>query len=595
MRWFLNPNNAQFEEIARKHNISILLAKLLCNRGMVDDDAIDKFLNGTKEDMYDPRLLKGLEDGVKLLYKMAKQGKKIRIIGDYDIDGICSSFILKKGISQVVSDLSLIDIRIPHRVLDGYGLNDRLIDEAAESGVDLIITCDNGIAAAKQIAHAKEAGITVIVTDHHEVPYDENDGIRTYILPPADVIVDPKQEDDTYPFSEICGGMVAYKFVEVLLEYVLADYENTDEFEQKKAEILKIQKECFAFAAFATVGDVMELLDENHIAVKYGLQEIKNTGNYGLNALIELCDLADKEITPYHIGFVLGPCFNASGRLDDAYRVIEMLEAQNETEAMGLAEEIRALNQERKELTAQGEEVAVQMVEQEGLASQKVLVVYLPGVHESLAGIIASHLCKKYYRPTFVLTNGEEGVKGSGRSIECYHMYDEMTKIKDIFAKYGGHKLAAGLTLNSVDDVEIFRNRINEVCEVPIEEFEEKIILDWQLPFDQISFALLEELKKLEPFGNGNRRPIFAERVRVSGVRVFGANRNVVKCQLKTEQGSMDGICFCDGDEFLENYNHSNHSAKIAFCPKENTYNGRTSIQIEISNLEWYHDTLQNE
>lgn len=572
MKWQLNPKRADFDLLAKQHGISPLTAKIMVNRGITNDAQMEHFLNGTQADMYDPMLLKDMKKAVSLLEEYLQKNKRIRIIGDYDIDGICSAYILYKGLSFVKESCDGIDIRIPHRVTDGYGLNDRLIDEAVEDGVDLIITCDNGIAAYEQIKRAKEHGICVIVTDHHEVPYEDTDGGRNYILPPADAVIDPKQEDCTYPFQNICGAVVAYKVICALIQRVNA-----------------VLEECLVFAAFATVGDVMDLIDENRIIVKYGLKKMKTSQNMGLRALISACDLENKEITPYHIGFVLGPCFNASGRLDDAYHVIELLSATTKEEADALAISLKQLNQERQDLTTQGEEKAYEMIEAQGLLKDRVLVVYLPDVHESLAGIIAGRLCKKYYRPTFVLTNGDDCVKGSGRSIEAYHMYDEMTKVKDLFLKYGGHKLAAGLSLPS-DQVEIFRERINEVCTLRDCDLEETLMLDLQMKLGWVSDRLMDELEKLEPYGNGNEKPLFAERVYVSQVRVMGDKHNVVRMQLRNEENSTAvGICFCDGDTFMQDYlNSSEKKARIAYSPEWNEYGGYRSLQMKIRHIEWY-------
>lgn len=572
MKWQLNPKRADFDLLAKGHGISPLTAKIMVNRGITEDVQVERFLNGTQADMYDPMLLKDMKKAVSLLDEYIQKNKRIRIIGDYDIDGICSAYILYEGLSFAKESCEGIDIRIPHRVTDGYGLNDRLIDEAVEDGVDLIITCDNGIAAYDQIKRAKEHGICVIVTDHHEVPYEDTDGGRNYILPPADAVIDPKQEDCTYPFQNICGAVVAYKVICALIQRVNA-----------------VLEECLVFAAFATVGDVMDLTDENRIIVKYGLKKMKTSPNMGLQALISACDLENKEITPYHIGFVLGPCFNASGRLDDAYRVIELLCATTKEEADVLAISLKQLNQERQDLTTQGEEKAYEMIEAQGLLKDRVLVVYLPDVHESLAGIIAGRLCKKYYRPTFVLTNGDDCVKGSGRSIEAYHMYDEMTKVKDLFIKYGGHKLAAGLSLPS-DQVEIFRERINEVCTLRDCDLEETLMLDLQMKLGWVSDRLMDELEKLEPYGNGNEKPLFAERVYVSQVRVMGDKHNVVRMRLRNEENSTAvGICFCDGDTFMQDYlNSSEKKARIAYSPEWNEYGGYRSLQMKIRHIEWY-------
>lgn len=629
MKWQLNPKRADFDLLAKQHGISPLTAKIMVNRGITDDEQMEFFLNGTQADMYDPMLLKDMKKAVALLEEYLRKNKHIRIIGDYDIDGICSAYILYKGLSFMKESCEGIDIRIPHRVTDGYGLNDRLVDEAVEDGVDLIITCDNGIAAYDQIKRAKDHGICVIVTDHHEVPYEETDGDRNYILPPADVVIDPKQENCTYPFCGICGAVVAYKVIYALIQCALCkdirskdgegaqsageqnpesadgqnsqsaakqDVQRANEQDAQKIEEHELYEkkdamleECLVFAAFATVGDVMDLIDENRIIVKYGLKKMKTCPNMGLQALISACDLNNKEISPYHIGFVIGPCFNASGRLDDAYRVIELLNAESKEEADVLAMRLKQLNQERQDLTTQGEEQAYEIIEKQGLLKDRVLVVYLPDVHESLAGIIAGRLCKKYYRPTFVLTDGDDCVKGSGRSIEAYHMYDEMTKVKDLFLKYGGHKLAAGLSLPP-DRVEMFRERINLVCTLRDCDLEETLMLDLQMMLGWVSARLMDELEKLEPYGNGNEKPLFAERVYVSQVKVMGDKHNVVRMQLRNDENSTAvGICFCDGDAFMQDYiNSSEKRARIAYSPEWNEYGNYRSLQMKIRYIEWY-------
>lgn len=593
MKWMLNPKRADFEGLAKQYGISQLIAKIMVNRGIDSPEKIELFLHGTMDDMHSPMLLKDMDKAVAMLKSGLEAGKKIRIIGDYDIDGICSAYILQTGLNHAAQGKCDIDVRIPHRVRDGYGLNDHLIEEAIEDGIELIITCDNGIAAYGPIRHAKESGLEVIVTDHHEVPYEEVDGKRNYILPPADAIVDPKQADCTYPFDGICGGVVAYKVIEALcrenagMKKAMSDADAAGK--NVAADTQAMLEECFAFAAFATVGDVMDLMDENHIIVKYGLDKIRNCRNLGLSALISACELEGKTISPYHIGFVLGPCFNASGRLDDAYRVIDLLNAKSKDEADRLAAELKALNQERQDLTGIGEEAAYAQVESMELLNNRVLVVYLPGVHESLAGIIAGRLCNKYYRPTFVLTDGVGCIKGSGRSIEAYHMYDEMTKIRDIFLKYGGHKLAAGLSI-ATDRVDEFRTRINEVCTLSEEDLEEKLVLDMHLHIGWIDQNFMDQLKLLEPYGNGNERPVFAERVYISRLRVMGVKRNVVRMQIRNEDNSVaTGIYFGDGDDIMREYQEStDKKARIAYSPEWNEYQGVRSLQMRIRYLEWY-------
>lgn len=582
-KWYIEVKKADFDGIAKKFHISPVVARLLRNRDMTEDEQIELFLNGTREDLYDPFLMADMEKAVRLMEGFLDAGKKIRIIGDYDIDGICSAYILQKGLQYAGrGNRELLDVVIPHRIRDGYGLNEQLIEKAGEDGVEVIITCDNGIAAASQIAYAKEIGISVIVTDHHEVPYEMIDGKKQYRLPSADAIVDPKREDCQYPFKGICGGVVAYKFIEALLSH---RYGTDIAGDGERAQLLE---ECFAFAAFATVGDVMELTGENHILVKYGLQSIAHCNNYGLQALLEQCGLKDKELSPYHVGFILGPCFNASGRLDSADRVLELLNAASKREAMGIAAELKALNAERQELTQQGLDTAVRLVEDKKLYENRVLVVYLPDVHESLAGIIAGKLRERYGKPVFVLTDAKEGIKGSGRSIDAYHMFEEMTKIQDIFLKYGGHKLAAGLSLpaGSADE---FNRRINEVCTLTEEDFVEKVMIDVPMPLDYIDAKLLEEMKLLEPYGTGNRKPLFAQKgVLLQHGKILGKNKNVVKGTVKSPAGaSFDAIYFGNGEEFLQRLQKCNGLVDIVYTPEENTYRGMTSIQIVIKYIQF--------
>lgn len=597
-KWYVEVKKADFEEIAKRFCISPVVARLLRNRDLTEEKEIDLFLNGTEEDLHSPFLMADMEKAVTLMKEYIEKGKKIRIIGDYDIDGVCSAFILQKGLGCAIEEQNgesagaggdgkkstaaanggqLLDVVIPHRIQDGYGLNDRLIEQAGKDGVEVIITCDNGIAAADQIAYAKRLGIHVIVTDHHEVPYEETEEGRKFMLPPADAVVDPKREDCRYPFKDICGGVVAYKFVQALFFSLYGDGKGAD---REKRELLQ---ECFAFAAFATVGDVMELTGENHIIVKYGLKAIASCKNAGMQALIEQCGLKDKELSPYHLGFVLGPCFNASGRLDSADRVLELLNAPTKREAMTIAAELKELNAERQDLTLEGLKEASALVEGSGLIKDKVLVVYLPKVHESLAGIIAGKLRERYCRPVFVLTDGEEGIKGSGRSIDAYNMFEEMTKIKDIFLKYGGHKLAAGLSLKK-GAAEEFRKRINEVCTLTEEDFVERVMIDVPMPIDYISKELLSQIKYLEPYGNGNRKPLFAQKgLLFENPKVLGKNGNVVKGRIRDSSGkAFDGIYFGDGEQFIKRLEKSEGIVDIVYTPEEHTYRGMTTIQLEI-------------
>lgn len=541
--WRVAAKRADFNAIAQKYNISPVLARIIRNRDIVSDMDIDKFLNGSRKDLYSPLLLKDMEKAVDMLLLKIKEGRQIRIIGDYDIDGICSTYILYKGLSTCNAK---VDTAIPHRIRDGYGLNENLIRMAYEAGTDTVLTCDNGIAAYPQVEFANSLGLTVIVTDHHEVPYEEKDGVRTYKIPPAYAVVDPKQEECTYPFPEVCGAVIAYKLVLLLL----AKHSG-----RKWQEIMESELglALLELAAFATIGDVMELKDENRIIVKCGLELMKNTRNLGLKALMDVTQTQPDHIKPYTIGFVLGPCLNATGRLDTAVNALELFQAQDIERAAVLAGDLKAMNDNRKELTQKGVEEAVRIIEKEGLLDDKVLVIYLPEVHESLAGIIAGRIREKYCKPTFVLTDAEEGVKGSGRSIEAFHMYDEMTKCKELFTKYGGHKLAAGLSLPK-ENVEPFRKALNNNCTLTAADFEEKVLIDVPMPMDYASLELVRELELLEPFGNGNAKPQFAHKdIRLVSGRILGVHQNVGKYVVRSEGGkSFDMMYFGDLEAFNE-------------------------------------------
>ncbi len=518
-KWMVAAKRADFDAISQKYHIDPVLARIIRNRDVVEDKDIDRFLNGTREHLYAPGLLKDMDRAVDILLEKIAQGKRIRIIGDYDIDGICSTYILFRGLSKCGA---AVDTAIPHRIRDGYGLNENLIQEAYDAGTDTVLTCDNGIAAYEQTAFANSLGMTVIVTDHHEVPYEEKDGVRQYRVPEARAVVDPKQEDCGYPFPEICGAVVAYKLVLALLA-------KKEEMDWREAMESELGLELLELAAFATIGDVMELRDENRIIVKSGMELMKHTRNIGLKALMLATGTDAAHIKPYTIGFVLGPCLNATGRLDTAANALELFKAQDMEVAAVLAGDLKAMNDSRKELTLKGVEEAIRQIEDGGLDKDRVLVVYLPEVHESLAGIIAGRIREKYCKPVFVLTRAEDGVKGSGRSIDAFHMYDEMTKCKELFTKYGGHKLAAGLSLPE-ENVDVFRRRLNENCTLTDADFEEKVMIDVPMPMAYASIGFVREIARLEPFGNGNPKPQFAQKnVRFVGGRVLGANRNVGK------------------------------------------------------------------
>ena len=581
--WVLLRKGADFQHISEKFHISPRVASLIRNRDVIGDDAIEKYLNGTIADLYDGMLMKDMDKAVAVLGEKIKENAKIRIIGDYDIDGIQSTYILLEGFRMLGAD---VDSDIPDRMKDGYGLNRNLIDRALEADVDTIITCDNGIAAAEEIAYAKSMGMTIVVTDHHEVPYTEIGAGRRYILPEADAVVDPKQEDCTYPFKGLCGAAVAYKLVEALMEAMGKDAEDADYLMEN--------------VAIATIGDVMDLVDENRIFVKQGLDMLKRTENLGLKALMECTGVNVDKLSSYHIGFVIGPCMNASGRLDTAKRALELLEAKKVAEADLLAGDLKALNDSRKDMTAQAVEEAFIQVENSELKDADVLVVYLPECHESLAGIVAGRIREKYYRPVFVLTKGAEGIKGSGRSIETWHMYEGLNRVKHLLSKFGGHKMAAGLSMPE-ENLEQFRKEINEKSGITPEDLNEKIAIDMQLPFECVNEKFIGELAVLEPFGKGNARPVFAERqVQVESARILGKNKNVLKLQVKDLHGTrMDAMYFGDVNTFVEYVREKfgdiacecllrghGHGIVMAFTyyPDINEYQGVRKPQIVIQN-----------
>lgn len=583
-KWFEIRKGADFNQIGNKYGISSVLARIIRNRDITEDTQIEKYLSGTLKDVYDGILLKDMDKAVSIIREKIRSGKKIRVIGDYDVDGICASYILKKGLGICKAD---VDTVIPHRMKDGYGINEQLITEAYEDKVDTIITCDNGIAAYSQIEYANSLGITCIVTDHHEVPYELSEGKKQFILPPAVAVIDPKQEECKYPYKNICGAVVAWKLVLKLWEgYPIS--------ENDRREILE-------FAGIATVCDVMELLDENRIIVKEALKSMKNSANLGLRSLIRIHDILAENLSAYHLGFVLGPCFNATGRLDSAVRTLELLECKNERESIFMAAELKKLNESRKEMTEQGVEDALHKIEEEKLEEDKVMVVYLPECHESLAGIIAGRIREKYYKPVFVLTKGEDCVKGSGRSIDSYSMYEEMSKCKELFLKFGGHKLAAGLSLEE-RNVELFRKVLNENCTLTGEDLEEKVSIDISLPFAYATQEFMEELKLLEPFGTGNPKPTFAQRnVRFLSMRIMGKAGDMARFSVEDEGGNRYSlVLFRNLDRFFKDVeakygrdalnafvNQNKNSGikmHIIYYPSINEYMGRREIQYVLQN-----------
>ena len=557
-RWVEIRKGADFRAIGEKFQISPLTARLIRNKDITGEQEIKEYLHGTLEDLHPASLMKGIPEAVALLRKKLKEHAAIRIIGDYDIDGVCSTYILLRGFRAAGAQ---VDTDIPDRKKDGYGLNKELVKRAYDAGVDTIVTCDNGIAAVQEIAYAEELGMTVIVTDHHEVQEE---------LPPAQVIVNPRQADCPYPFKKLCGAAVAWKLVGEL-------------WKQMKLPMGDLYDELLLFAGFATVGDVMDLTGENRILVREGLKQLRMTTHPGMSALIEVNELARDTLSAFHIGFVLGPCINASGRLATAKRALELLDTEEQDLALERAAELKHLNDERKELTEQGLTQAVDLIEHSSLTDDRVLVVYLPDCHESLAGIIAGRIRERYYRPVFVLTRAEDGVKGSGRSIETYSMFEEMSKCKELYTKYGGHPMAAGVSMPE-EHVELFRQRLNELCTLTEEELTEVIHIDMALPFSYVSERLVEELSLLEPFGKGNTKPVFAARnVQVLESRVLGKNQNVLRMKLMDESGTtLEGIYFHNCMQEVLRDLQGKKAIHILYYPEINEFRGRRSLQLRI-------------
>ena len=568
-KWFLYQKKADFNGIGARCGISPVLARILCNRDVQSEEQLHMYLEGTLEDCHDPALLPDIRKAAEILKEKIATGKVIRVIGDYDVDGICSTYILVEALRRMGAK---VNAAIPHRIKDGYGLNDNLIEEAHADGIDTILTCDNGIAALSQVERAKDLGMTVIITDHHEVPFTEQeDGTRLYKMPPADAVVDPKREDNRYPFPGVCGAVVAWKLVHLLCP------ENSD----------FLRKELLQVAALATVCDVMELKDENRIIVREGLKQMNTAPIPGLRALVEAAGLQEKKLSAYHLGFVIGPCLNATGRLDTAGRALELLQARDRATAAPIAQELRDLNESRKEMTKEGVEEAVELAQKQLEQTGKldsVLVIYLPELHESLAGIVAGRIREKYTRPVFVLTDGQEEVKGSGRSIAGYDMYGEMTRCGDLFLKYGGHKMAAGLSIPR-EKVEEFRERMNRNCLLTEAELIDKVYIDAAMPFAYADEQLVGEFEKLEPFGNGNSKPLFAQKnVQVYQPQIFGRQRNVLKCKLVDGNGTeRQGVYFGETEEFMEFLEtHAGMPISVLYQPTINSYRGDSHIELII-------------
>ena len=580
-QWLLMNKKADFKAIGEKFQIDQVTARIIRNRDVTEEADIRKFLYGDLKDLYDPHLLKDGDRLVDILLEKIKGQKAIRIIGDYDIDGVMATYILKTALDRCGANVS---IQIPDRIHDGYGLNQNLIEKAKQDQVDTILTCDNGIAAINEIAYAKELGMTVLVTDHHEIPFEEVDGVRMHKYSIADAVVNPHQETCAYPYKKLCGAAVAWKVVCLLYEHMGIDFAEAESLLEN--------------VAFATVGDIMPLTDENRILVKEGIKRIRKTKNTGMKALIAQCGLEMSQIDAFHFGFVLGPCINASGRLDTAKRALELFFQTNPAIAMQIANELVSLNEERKELTKEGVEAAIRFYEENDCEKDDVLVIYLPEVHESIAGIIAGRIREKYYKPVFVLTKGEEGVKGSGRSTEEYSMYEEMCKCQELFTKFGGHPMAAGLSLPE-ENVDLFRKKINEFANLSEMDKKQKVRIDVPMPMDYVTMDLVHEFSVLAPFGRENTKPVFADRqVRVKRMWIMGKNKNALKLSMLTASGKpVTGIYFGDVSHFCayveEKFGKEEIEAafrgqakdvclSMVYFPKINSYRGVDELQFEI-------------
>lgn len=565
-KWRVYSKKADFDAIGSRFNIDPVTARIIRNRDVTDMENVDMYLNGTLDRLHDPMMMKDMDKAVSVIASSIRDNKHIRIIGDYDIDGICSIYILFKGLKICGAD---VDYEVPDRITDGYGINENLIKQAYEAGVEVIITCDNGIAAASQIDYANELGMTVVITDHHDVPYEETDNGRRYIIPKAAAVVDPKQNDCGYPFKMLCGAGIAYKFIDCMVK----EFQTGD----------SVMPELLQFAAIATVGDIVDLLDENRIIVKEGLKLIANTGNYGLNALMAVTGVSRESINAYHIGFVLGPCLNASGRLDSAKRALKMLVTDDRAEAERHAGELKDLNEERKKLTSEAVDKAVDMVENSSLKDDKVLVIFLPDCHESIAGIVAGRIREKYYKPVIVLTRGEQEAKGSARSIESYNMFEKLSECKDLFTRFGGHPMAAGLSLPE-DNIPEFRRRINEHCNLSEEDLTETVWIDVPMPLEYINEKLILELGGLEPFGKANPKPVFADKnISIRNIRAIGKDKQYTRMTIAKDSGIViDAVGFFPCTE-LETVYNKNGRISCTYYPEINEFRDKKQIQVCVT------------
>lgn len=575
--WRMRAKKVDFDAYAQQLGVSPVMVRLLCNRELNTIEQMRRFLYGTIDELHSPYLLKDAQKAMEILYCQIGKGKKIRVIGDYDVDGVTSAYLFKKGMQQMGAQVS---IDIPERIRDGYGLNERIIQKAVHDQVEVLVTCDNGIAAKNEIALAKKSGMTVIVTDHHEVPYAEDENGRREILPDADAIVNPKQAEDEYPCKDICGAFVAMKCVQILFDLAKKDGKVQEDLAGR------VMEEIIEFAALGTVCDVMPLCDENRILVKEGLRLMEKSHNMGLRTLLQEKELSEKRLSAYHLGFEIGPCINAMGRLETAKKALELFEATDEDEAIRLARHLVDTNEERKEMTQKGVEEAMHQVDTQW-ADDKILVVYLENTHESLAGIIAGRVREAYQKPCMVVTKSADGLKGSGRSMEAYHMRDGLQGVQDLLTKFGGHKLAAGFSLPK-ENLEEFRRRLNEQTTLTEEDFVRDIMLDMDLPIAMATMQLTQELEMLQPYGTGNEAPLFGRSdCTLEQMRIVGQNNRVVKCRMKSPGGKMaDAIYFGDAKQFVEEVEKKHSKILLAYYPNINEFRGEKSVQLVIKYYE---------
>lgn len=579
-KWVVYGKKADFKAVGEAFNIDQVTARVIRNRDIIEYEDIHMYLNGTLSDCHEPSLMADMDKGCKIIKDKIAQEKHIRIISDYDVDGVMSNYILLQGLVEAGAHVSY---EIPDRMLDGYGINQRIIRDAYEDGVDTIITCDNGIAAFSAIELGKELGMTIVVTDHHEVPYEvDEDGNKVHMLVPADAVIDIKREDCKYPFKGLCGAAVAYKFIRHL--YNIMNIPWIDE--NKYLEMVAIATQC----------DVMDLIDENRIYVKQGLKLLANTNNLGLKALLEVNQLKGKVLSSYHLGFVIGPCINATGRLESAKRGLELLLCGDYDDALDMAEELKQLNVTRKDMTNKGVEEAISTVNSVGEVDD-VLVVYMPNLHESLAGIVAGRIRENFYRPVFVITDSEgDIIKGSGRSIDGYHMFDALTECKDLLLKFGGHELAAGFSLEK-RNLDAFRERLLEKSKLTKEQLIPVVRIDVPMPVSYITPRLVEELALLEPFGKANEKPTFAQAgLGIKSARFIGNEGRFIKILFQDESGYIiEGVDF-NANKFIECIKlwfsdeecdkmlsglPNEIKLDVAYYPDVNEFNGRCTLQIK--------------